>query len=1036
MKRLSWITISFFVTFLSQACSNTFFVQDYLDFESASSSLGTDTNNSSVPLVTEILNLSDQNKSVLQDGANVIALSEKKKSATGPDLIIAAGETVVIDSDLNVNTLTINGALACSNQYTKEVKIKAQTIYVNGLLECGSSGKNRFVGKLSLALKDGFLNTAAQRGLIVNRGGTLRLFGADQKISWTQLAATANIGSTSLLLDKAIAKGWQAGDKVVIGPTGYNPNESEILDIASISGDGTLIRLAQPLKYNHWGTIQKFQGKSGMVNLDQRAEVANLNRNIQIFADESTDTISDQNGVGGHVMVMPGGRSYIDAVELSRMGQAGIMGRYPFHWHMVGDAYGQFIRNSSIHHSFQRCLTVHTTQRALVQNNVCFDYRGHGYFLEEGDEIDNILIGNLAMFGRRQFPNKVLLDSDRAGSFDESRASAMSGIWISHPRNIVRENTVSGTEGTGIWMSFITGDGENANGRVINKSPVTVNGIKIVPRPTLTDTTDFSNNVAHTNVVGINWDGAPGSEPAPKPGNPSDKLLTSAYYTPPTTPIFTNLNVFKNRITGIYYRGSTAIFDNSVFADNGWNIFVAYNQVVRNSTIIARSNNHDANDEHYMYVEGNSWGRQPTALILYDGPAELQNVNLLNFSTEKVIKKIHGKDHDVTSTLFYDIGGHNKYMNLFTGLYISPNPLYKFTPGFRDEVIAKNFTYQWYDIITSTQSRDLDGSLTGVAGTYILPDVDFMTHPGCIRNVPSFRGFALCNNVERVSNLYVAVNNSYQGGGGVPFLVYRNDGASSLPINDKNIDIDKSLDAIMLPNSTGLNNKFSMLSGHEYTLVLRNKDVVNDFRKRDSVLDMQFSTETMGDMSPVLKIVGLGTQCRLDARDVTKVGSLAELRNANTNAYYNADNDIYIRLKSEKRYDMSSGVTLTKQAVSHAGLYCQAPQPKVMGYYEVERTNGKVALVGWACEQTINQSLGIHFYVSETDGRNSKIIGGFNADQPSENQVLAACGTYKGGYRFRYELSAQQMAEIAGKAIHLYGLSTIGGPNNELSGGQ
>ena len=986
--------------------------------------------------INMILNQKNLKVSALYNGVNAISLNDKKSSMAqaGGDLTIQSGETVVIDTDLDVGVLTINGTLACSNSYTDNIKIKAATIFVNGVFECGSSDQDRFLEQVTVSLKDSSVTTAARRGLIVNRGGQLKLFGSQKKVNWTRLSETARAGSMSLRLDSPIAQGWEAGDLIAIGPTGYNPAEAETVAIASVADDGRTVQLQQPLQFNHWGTLQSFRGKDGNVSLDQRAEVANLSRNIKIMADESSGIISDENGIGGHVMVMPGGSAYVDAVEFSRMGQAGVMGRYPFHWHMAGDVNGQFIRNSSIRNSFQRCVTVHTTQRALVQNNVCYGYRGHGYFLEEGNEIDNILIGNLAMYGRRPRADKVLLQSDIDASIGEDRASPMSGIWVSHPRNIIRENTVSGTEGTGIWMSFITGDYANSNGHIINNTPIVLDGQQIIARPTLTATTDFSNNISHTNIVGINWDGAPGNVPANNPRNPDDKVIISAYYTPSITPVYSNLTVYKNTRTGIYYRGNTAVFDKNILADNGWNFFVAYNQVLKNSSIIGQSNNLDENDYRYMFIDGRSLGRQPTGMILYDGPAELDNVNFLRFSPEKIVKNIHGTQYDLTPTLFYEIGGANKYMSLFKNLYIEGRPYYKFNRGFRADDEKSNFTRGWYDVRNSTQVRDLDGSLTGRPGAIIVPDDAFIKYPGCISET-GYDGYVICDGQKRVTSLYMAVNNSYQGGGGVPFLVYRNDGASSIPVNDPQVNIDTSFDLLKYPAPRGMNNKFSMLSGYEYTVVFRTNDVVNDFRKLDPLIHVQVSSETLGEVSPVIRMAGLGAQCRLVGGPATALDGVDQLRNFNGSGYYSSEGDFYFRLKTNAAHDMTTGATLSQQSVSKQyWVSCdKPPQPKVIGMYEITTTNdNKVFAAGWACDQTVNQSIDLHFYVANGNG-SQEIIGWTTANIASENQVLAACANYKGAYRFYYELNAEQVSKHAGKTFIAYGLSKSGGVNNAIS---
>ena len=44
--------------------------------------------------------------------------------------------------------------------------------------------------------------------------------------------------------------------------------------------------------------------------------------------------------------------------------------------------------------------------------NVCYNFKGHGYFLEDGTEQNNKIIRNLAMMAMPPSSNKLLLRSD------------------------------------------------------------------------------------------------------------------------------------------------------------------------------------------------------------------------------------------------------------------------------------------------------------------------------------------------------------------------------------------------------------------------------------------------------------------------------------------------------------------------------------------------------------------------------------------------------------------------------------------------
>ena len=85
----------------------------------------------------------------------------------------------------------------------------------------------------------------------------------------------------------------------------------------------------------------------------------------------------------------------IEGVEFTDMGQPGLEARYNFHWHLAGDREGDYLRNSSIHHSLQRAVVVHQTDNVLVENVVAFNVLNHAFIpAEDGNEVDNTFIFN------------------------------------------------------------------------------------------------------------------------------------------------------------------------------------------------------------------------------------------------------------------------------------------------------------------------------------------------------------------------------------------------------------------------------------------------------------------------------------------------------------------------------------------------------------------------------------------------------------------------------------------------------------------
>ena len=277
----------------------------------------------------------------------------------GAPVVIPAGKTVILDTDISPETLTINGGLRCANQ---DLNVTADWIMVHGLLECGTEAQP-YTQNLEITLTGDPAEQTTHAGtkfLAAMDAGILRLHG-EERDSWLMLDATAEAGSTTLELESA--PDWRVGDQIVITTTSESRDENEVRTVKAINGSS--VTLDAPLEYRHFGERMSFDnGKSGAEALswdvDTRGEVALLSRNIKIQGDDASPNPNFQNeGFGAHLMVMNDASAYLAGVELYRVGQTGIQARYPFHWHLTGDVEGQYIKNSSIHESYSRCVTVH-----------------------------------------------------------------------------------------------------------------------------------------------------------------------------------------------------------------------------------------------------------------------------------------------------------------------------------------------------------------------------------------------------------------------------------------------------------------------------------------------------------------------------------------------------------------------------------------------------------------------------------------------------------------------------------------------------
>ncbi|MBS2013950.1 MAG: hypothetical protein JST00_13760 [Deltaproteobacteria bacterium] len=141
---------------------------------------------------------------------------------------------------------------------------------------------------------------------------------------------------------------------------------------------------------------------------------------------------------------MPGGKAFIEGVELQRMGQFDHVARYPIHWHLAGDVTGQYVKRSTVNRSFQRGITIHGVQHVLVQDNIVFDTPGHNFLVETPDTVDNVWDHNLGLV-------------TRIANFTEPTLSTQgdaepANYWIRSAKNTFTRNVAGGSLAHGYWF--------------------------------------------------------------------------------------------------------------------------------------------------------------------------------------------------------------------------------------------------------------------------------------------------------------------------------------------------------------------------------------------------------------------------------------------------------------------------------------------------------------------------------------------------------------------------------------------------------
>jgi hypothetical protein len=254
---------------------------------------------------------------------------------------------------------------------------------------------------------------------VVCCGGQMEIHGQPMRRTWVKLEATAKAGDRAATLAEPVP-GWKAGDRVIVTGTqrhGAKKTESLTEECVISAIDGTSLTFEKPLAYSHLGD-REFRG-----------EVANLSRNVIV---ESADPA----GVRGHTMYHRGSAGSLTYAEFRHLGKKGVLGRYALHFHLAGDTMrGSSVVGNSIWDSHNRWLTIHGTDYLVARDNVGYRSVGHGFFLEDGTEVYNVLDRNLAVGAEpgKWLPKQVL-------PFDQNEGA---GFWWANSLNTFTRNVAA-----------------------------------------------------------------------------------------------------------------------------------------------------------------------------------------------------------------------------------------------------------------------------------------------------------------------------------------------------------------------------------------------------------------------------------------------------------------------------------------------------------------------------------------------------------------------------------------------------------------
>ncbi|MEM8947392.1 MAG: G8 domain-containing protein [Planctomycetota bacterium] len=582
-------------------------------------------------------------------------------------------------------------------------------------------------GSLQITDNDGFLMAAG--------GGRLQFFG-ENTLTFTKLSQTATSGTNQITVENVIernydgttsaasdgALNWKVGDQIVIASSSQDYADQEVRTITALNdlGDGrTQLTLDAPLINRHYGEIESYGSGANVREIDMRAEVALLNRNVRIqglasqdtdnqFGDRARFNAGTGQGIGGHIMIMgTAGQITVDSVQLEGMGQTGQLGRYPFHWHLAGDRTGDVLRGVSITNSNNRGVTVHGTHNLLIQDVLLHDIHGHGFFMEDAVETGNTYLSNIAFgihkVGRSDavgdnnpdLNDPFIVDTHDHVGQNPTRFLSSAGYWMTNPDNTWVGNVSAGSEGTGYWFLFP----DSAIGLSANDSQY--NGV----RPDRVNLGQFDYNSSHSSPIGLNFDR--GSDIEGPVGATLKANFDGDAHNPSAEPQINYYTAYKHT-TGIYHRARTGNFHESRFADNFTSTFITFTQRITNALYVGHST---GNSDPNQIVTGHTF---------YDGANTLDGTHFAGFDAS------------------------NSHMFRTNGVAIRHTHFVMRNTSFEDDGSANNLSYSDVNGGTSSYNPvgksmpsvlyDEDGTLSshvgGQAGSTVVPDHPFFYDSG------------------------------------------------------------------------------------------------------------------------------------------------------------------------------------------------------------------------------------------------------------------------------------------------------------------
>ena len=345
-----------------------------------------------------------------------------EEPATWGGSIPAGGDRVQINHEV-----TVSNARSAEIQVTDKLQIAGRLDVQGSILVCSGGLLSGTEGTIAFHIENDRLfagNTRpgpvpglsdfhpADIGLWVMPGGSVRLEG-EKVTSWLNADGLTDRFrrwrkgvSRSRAFDDGNANlesepvGWHEGDQLLLVT---ELGEYVLAELTGIQGKEINYKLEPGDSLEGYVLRAETEFENNTVH----PKVANLSRRLQII---SAGVNADSTNHRAHMAFLENSNVELHNVEIRNLGPRAKLGRYPVHWHHTSSTTGVLSGSSiwqSVDEGGNRFVTLHMASGVKVTDNVAFRSQGHGFFMEELHESNNVVSGNLSVDVRHgeELPN-------------------------------------------------------------------------------------------------------------------------------------------------------------------------------------------------------------------------------------------------------------------------------------------------------------------------------------------------------------------------------------------------------------------------------------------------------------------------------------------------------------------------------------------------------------------------------------------------------------------------------------------------------